>query len=97
MANLIMTPVLLDTICAILDKKSLAINESRIGLLSDWRASVKDYFYALPDRLTRDIGLSKNLLCFEAIVEFNISDEMLNALPEDISNFSFSYPGTDDF
>ncbi|MEF1336396.1 hypothetical protein REH81_06330 [Vibrio rotiferianus] len=96
MAVLLMNERLLSLISLIQAKKKLAQQESRFGLSEDWLKDTENYFNALPVELIKELGLKKNKYCFEALLAFKITKEMLNCesdkLDED-SRFQFSYPG----
>lgn len=91
MKSLKLNGKLLNLIHLIQAKKTLSLNESQMNLTSDWHNATKQYFEALDNKLIDDLGLAKNYYCLEAILAFNITDEMNRTNTEDLGKFSFSY------
>lgn len=68
---------LLQVIAVVQTKAKLGLRE---GILfedkTDWRGNAEKYFYALPDELIESLKIKKNKLCFQAILDFKITDEI---------------------
>jgi hypothetical protein len=55
----------------------------------NWHARTRQYFRDLPDELMKAAGIHKNEADFECVLDFVITDEMLNAEFEKLGRFSF--------
>ncbi len=92
MTTITVNKTLLNLLYAIKTKQSLAIVESNIfENKEDWLKELRDYFYSLPDDKMKEAGLVKNEYCIRAIEMFDIPDEWMKSLYEDLGRFTFSF------
>jgi hypothetical protein len=82
---------LLNVIVLIQAKKNLAIDESILMLIQDWQSATREYFFALPNHLVDGNGLARNEYCFNALLGFTVTQEMIGTQPEHLSSFPFTY------
>lgn len=92
MNEMTMSGRLLDVIDLLQKKQKLAIIESEADLNSDWIAEVKSYFRNLPRHMVEDIGLKRNEFCLHALMNYELTDEILNTPEPELGKFRFSYP-----
>lgn len=55
----------------------------------DWTQVVEDYFMGLPDEVHNKAHLNKNLHDLEAVLRFEVTDEILDSPPGELGHFSF--------
>lgn len=93
MHTLTLSEKLLSVLVAISTRKSLAITEAELGCGFDksWVKVVREYFYALPDGLTVELGLKRNELCLRAIQSLEIPVEWLETPSDQLGKFTFNF------
>ena len=94
MATLTLTPKLLDVLCLVTSKVKHLICESELGLSDNWMDDFRKYYFGLPDELLKEVGLKKNEFCFRDLMQFTVPAEWMNATPEQLAQYSFSYTGS---
>lgn len=78
-------------LCALSNKRSLAISESQLGLIEDWTDSLREYFNSLPKALIEEVGLKQNEFCYRAIESLRIPSEWLETEADQLGQFEFGY------
>ena len=58
---------------------------------SDWLTRTRNYFFAIDDTFVKSLGLKKNEYCFEALLRYEVTDEMKNTNFDELNKFSFTY------
>ena len=86
-----MNSALLSILELIQEKKSHALIESQLGLITDWYSLTRDYFFNLPNALVLSNGLEKSEKCYRAIESLDIPVEWLATEADKLSQFEFNY------
>lgn len=58
---------------------------------SDWKTRTRNYFFAIDDSLVNSVGLVKNEFCFEALLRYEVTEEMKHTHFDELGKFTFSY------
>jgi len=72
MNRVILSISLLNVLSCIEARKNLAIQEKLSGLSNDWRRDTCKYIKDLPDELLRSAGLQRNIVCINALIDFQV-------------------------
>lgn len=107
MKTISMNEKLLSIICMVQAAKALFVNEislvdygskienaaytDRMRSDKDWLQRTENYYYSMSNELIDEVELKKNTYCFRAIIDFQVTDEMLNTKPNKLDQFWFSY------
>lgn len=107
MTTLKMNEQLMAVICMVQSAKDLFLNELdlvRYGTTiedqaytahmvseDDWAARTRNYFFAIDDAFVDSLGLKKNEYCFEALLRYDVTDEMKNTDYDELGKFTFTY------
>jgi hypothetical protein len=86
-----MNEQLLKVLCALRNKRHLAISESQLGLIEDWTDSLREYFNSMPKALVEEVGLKQNEFCYRAIESLRIPQEWLETEVDQLGQFEFGY------
>lgn len=102
MTSVHLSEELLDVIVLIHRAKWFFLSESSLinmgqdtGLVSkpdeNWKDNTRRYFFGLNTEHLQKLNLKKNEFCFLAIIDFQVSDEMLSTPFDQLHKFTFSY------
>ncbi len=68
-----------------------SVYQDKITPSSDHYGRAKKYYESLDSDAIEQLGLKQNHYCFEAIMRFQVTDEMLGTLNDDLGQFEFAY------
>lgn len=92
MTTLTLSNKLLSVLCALTQRRALAITETELGFNDDnWMTVVSEYFYTFPPELITELGLKRNSRCIRAIQQLKIPIEWIETELDELSQFTFSY------
>lgn len=97
MTELKLSATLLSLIIAVQSARRMFINESHLvgsGFVEqgkNWLDRTQDYFNSFPSDKVHELGLKQNRYCFDAILSFEVTDEMLDTEYDSLAQYSFWY------
>jgi hypothetical protein len=72
------------------EKECLCYSD-RLSSPDDHSHRTRNYYFSLADKLVQSAGLAKNEYCFTAICRYEIPVSMLEATPDELSAYRFTY------
>lgn len=70
----------------------LAILEEQLGFTRDRYADLKAYFSGVDKDRLAALGLCPSRYCLEAVMNFQVTEDMRAATPDMLEQYRFSYP-----
>lgn len=95
MGKIKMSAGLLDLIIMVQAYKKLIICEGifnethKTGEKKDWYKETEKYYHNIDNDILKEYGLSKNIISYERVIGYKVTEEMMSTLFEDLSKFEF--------
>lgn len=90
-----MSSGLLDLILMVQAYKQLIICEGifnethKTGEKKDWYKETEKYYHNIDNDILKRYGLSKNIISFERVMGYKVTDEMMSTLSDELNKFEF--------
>lgn len=91
MKRIPLNEVLLSIIFLVQKRKELALIESKLCITDSWHSDIREYYQSLSSLFLYNQKLSKKEECFQALLNFEITDEIRNSDPSKLEQFIFEY------